>query len=348
MKRLLPLIVLLSLGLLIGCGGDDEEPPTGGGTTIPSLQVVAATSAPSLTDPDDAGTWGGITPETLSVGAGSDYLPKGSVGKVSSIPTNILVQATTFGGNLYLRLQWVDPTLSAYPDYYAVTKVSPPVEFSHDQIAEEDQIYVMFSDGAGGYDGWNWKVLSTGGAGMGAGYTMTDATTVPVLDSAGSASISTVVTNPATFNQPTYFPADTSEFTGYKLLFDANILHRTDTVRLQIDPILNDTVPITPPLTGGWTVGQKIPGWLVQPGVADRPEAERGSRWDIKTVDKYDSLTNMYTVVLCRKLNTTYADDVDLSVLDSVKVKIAVLDNQDDFIAGGTARGFSEFLWLVF
>ena len=56
----------------------------------------------------------------------------------------------------------------------------------------------------------------------------------------------------------------------------------------------------------------------------------------------------MYSVVLRGSLNTGYVDDIDLSGVDSVMIKIGIWDNQYTFTAGGPDRGFSKMFWLIF
>jgi hypothetical protein len=98
--------------------------------------------------------------------------------------------------------------------------------------------------------------------------------------------------------------------------------------------------------TTGWVVDQKIQGWYIDGSASDKTEAQRGSRWDIGAYSAYTN--NTYSLVMVRKLNTGYNDDFDLSTLDSVKVQLGILNNQESFTTGSSNRGFSEEFWLIF
>jgi len=283
--------------------------------------------------------------------------------EAADVPPDIYVQAIKKANDLYLRLQWSDPTFDAYPDHFEVETIYtggalPYVEFKSEflSVPYEDQIFVMF-DGLpkGGYDVWNWRVLTTGGAGLGKGYSYTDTLIGDILvedtlieDAIGTAGDSVAIENPAISQQPTYAHMDTSKFDGYILYVDSAV-HREEAIDSIWDSQTQDWMLIFFPNTTGWDIGQVVPGWLINSNFASMSDNERGSRWDIKAVSVYDNDPAQYRVVLCRKLNTGFSvdEDIDLSAVDSVKVKIGIYDNQEDFKTGSPRRGFSDDFWII-
>ncbi len=355
MKKLIPFSVVLLLGLWIGCGDDEpigpEEPTV--------VRVIANTtvSAPTLSSADEQ-VW--ATVDSFRVEVAQANNPKLRPPEAASVPPlDIYVQAIKKADNLYLRLRWSDSTFDAYPAHYFCTKAISPIEFSHEPLppAYEDQIFVMFDRAPEeGYDVWNWRVLTTGAGGLGRGYTYSD--DILVEDAVGTASDSTVAdSNPPYFKWPTYAHKDTSDF-DYYILYTTDTLKYTDTLYIDIDTVIIgedppdtifDTTAITFPLTTGWELDQKVPGWLIDSSFASRTDEERGSRWDIKAVSIYDDDAAQYRVVLCRKLNTDFSvnEDIDLSAMDSVKVKIGIYDNQEEFGQPSNRRGFSDDFWII-
>jgi len=65
-------------------------------------------------------------------------------------------------------------------------------------------------------------------------------------------------------------------------------------------------------------------------------------------VSDYDSGLGEYTLVLYRKLHTDYSEDINLSTMDSVKVQLGILNNQELFTTGSNNRNFSEEFWVIF
>jgi len=356
MKKLIPIFAVLLLGLWIGCG-DDES--TNGPEEPTAVRVIADTTvnAPTLSSADEQ-VWAGVNSFRVEVLQKNN--PKLRPPEAAAIPPDIYVQAIKKAGNLYLRLQWIDSTFDAYPDHFFVDDITDQIEFDQDtELAQEDQIYVMFDSlPEGGYDVWAWRVLTTGGGGLGKGYTYQDTMTAPTTDAAGTASDSGTVKNIRVFNLPTYAHKDTSEFgseLGHYILYTTDSLKYTDTLYINVDIVIFgdppdtifDTTAITFPLTIGWELYQKVPGWLIDSSFASRTDEERGSRWDIKAVSVYDDVALEYRVVLCRKLNTTFTDDIDLSAMDSVKVKTGIYDNQEEFGQPSNRRGFSNDFWII-
>lgn len=359
MKKLIPILAVLLLGLWIGCGDDEsangpEEPTV--------VRVIANTtvSAPTLSSADEQ-VWAGV--DSFRVEVSQANSPKLRPPEAAAVPPDIYVQAINKAGNLYLRLQWSDTSFNAYPDHFEVETIYtggalPYVEFTNEfaPVPYEDQIFVMF-DGLpkGGFDVWNWRVLTTGGAGLGKGYSYTDTLINDTLiedtlieDAVGIAGGSVAVENPAVSQQPTYAHMDTSEFHGYILYVDSAV-HREEAIDSIWDSQTQDWTLIFFPNTTDWDTGQVVPGWLINSSFASLSDDERGSRWDIKAVSIYDDDAVQYRVVLCRKLNTGFSvdEDIDLSAMDSVKVKVGIYDNQENFKTGSPSRGFSDNFWII-
>ncbi|MCK4856336.1 MAG: hypothetical protein KAT58_00035 [candidate division Zixibacteria bacterium] len=355
MKKLIPILAVLLLGLWIGCGDDELNGPD----EPTAVRVIANTtvSAPTLSSADEQ-VWVGV--DSFRVEVSQANSPKLRPPEAAAVPPDIYVQAIKKADNLYLRLQWSDLTFDAYPDHFFVVDNIGQIEFGQDTIlAQEDQIYVMFDSlPEGGYDVWAWRVLTTGGGKLGKGYTYNNATLTP--DAAGTASDSETVKNIRVFHLPTYAHKDTSDFgseLGHYILYTTDSLKYTDTLYINIDTVIFgdppdttiDTTAITFPLTTGWELDQKVPGWLIDSSFASRTDEVRGSRWDIKAVSIYDDDAAQYRVVLCRELNTGFSvdEDIDLSAMDSVKVKIGIYDNQDKFEEASSRRGFSDDFWII-
>ena len=95
-------------------------------------------------------------------------------------------------------------------------------------------------------------------------------------------------------------------------------------------------------------MGHIVPGFYIDTLVGNRVHPDSAlnqSRWDIFTVSSFDDLNEKITVVLKRKLNTTYSEDWVLA--DSVQFRIGLFDNQDKFTLGGSRRGYTDLLWLI-
>ncbi len=319
------------------------------GQPLSTVRVIADTTVnqPPAMDTADEQVWAGVDSFLVEMQSG---IPKLMPPEASGIPINVYVQAINKAGKLYVRLQWTDITFDAYPEAFEVSDTTPPIEFSQEAgILDEDQVYVMFADAiAGGYDVWNWRVLTTGAGGLAKGYTFQDAATELTADALGSVTDSVTVKNPPHGLQPTYAHRDTSGFDYY-------ILYTTDTVSW--DSILFATVDTVTGIidstvyffwnTTGWSMGQRIPGWLIDSSFASLSDAQRGSRWDIRAVSVYDDVASRYRVVLCRQLSTGYSDDIALADMDSVKVKVGIYDDQEDFRTGSSNRGYSDDFWII-
>lgn len=331
MKKLLAVLALSVTFIFAGCGGDDDD-GGGGGTTTPTLTANKTVGSPSLTNVNDS-KWNSVTSTAFEISGLN--APKLGVPKSASVSDSVWVQAIISNDSLFVRVYWDDDSHNIWRDYYNITDTNKPMSFTHyEAIENEDQLMLMF-DGApgGGWDCWNWRSLTTNEAGLGEGYRY-DGT---LTRDAGQVTASN--TNPGLLGtaQPTYVHEDTASFTGYLLPLSAVKNYTEDTT------IYGNYIN----QTDGWTVGQRIPGWIIDTEAKDRPENERNSRLDIAAAGTYSEVTNRYLVVMARKLNTGYADDADLSAVTSVKFKVAILNNQSLFTLGSTSRGFTKDINLT-
>lgn len=324
MKKLIPFLLIFSMVLWTGCG--DDEDPVGPGDTTPSVRANTTAAGPNFSSVDEA-VWATVATTALDISTAN--APKPAVGKIAAVSDSIYVQAIRTDDSLFLRLRYSDPTFSVWKDHYATISSTPPINFVHNDLGyDEDQVYVMFDDGNDGWDVWNWRVLTTGEGGLAEGMTYTGG--VLATD---EGTITVAITNPGLGGspQPTYVHVDTSDFHGYVLVRDLDSL-----TELYVN-------------TTGWTVGQMVPGWIIDRFLKNDEDqsVRRKSRFDIRAVSDYDEGAEEYVVVLGRALATGYDDDLDMSELTSVRTMIGQFDNQDVFSVGGTGRGFTVEFNLI-
>ncbi len=320
MKYIVAVLMLAAVAIIAGCGGNSStNPPT---TSLPVVTANTTAGSPSVTDANST-VWSGVASTTMNVS--STISPKIVAGKSSNVSATVAVQAIVSNDSLFIRLRFADATHSIWRDYYEVSSDSPFVSFtSYEDLENEDQVFLMFDGGSTfGWDVWNWRALTTDAEGVGGlaeGMKYLNGT---LTSDVGSAAVATHNNGIAGTPQPTYVSSDTTEFNGTILRSDS----------------ITSVYPLT-----GWTIGQKVPGWIIDPQMKESGslhETQRASRFDIRAASAYDSNTDMYTVVMASKLNTGYADDIDLSTKTSITAKIGIFDNQIDFATGGSGRGFT-------
>jgi hypothetical protein len=325
-------MLLLAALLIFGCGSDKPTQPD-----TPKAQrivVTAAVSAPSLSSINGA-AWDAVT--ATAVDLSSSLAPTPAQAGVTAISDSIYVKAVTYNSDLYLRLTWTDNSHSVWRgafvvrDTGAVLGNDTATYFNgSDSIGrQEDQLWVLFAGLAGGdLDGINWRALTTDSTFLAEGINLHRATTSDPWEQVTDAG--TIETSRHNYNllnheYPAYIHKDTSAYHGFTLFENDGLVPHDLFMR-------------------GWDIGQEVPWFILDSTKWHLSAAERGSRWDTRTISTYSG--GQYTVVLSRPLNTGYADDVALT--DSVKAKIGVFDNQMDINTGGTGRGFSKEFWLVF
>ncbi|MFH2050204.1 MAG: ethylbenzene dehydrogenase-related protein [bacterium] len=336
MKRLIFVFAILSMGLIWGCGGDD-----GGGTTPvvvpPRIEVTTNTTGLDLVDPLDS-DWGTIDSVTVDVTQG---IPPAKINPslAASVTDEVKVKAAIRNDSLFMWFQWVDATNDIWPDNWNITSANP-LMFERSLFDHEDQMFALFYNTVDqDWDVWNWRVITTGTENFAEGMSWNSPDLT--VDANGTASTMKVAFDNKTggFQQPEFVHQDTCEFTDPILLLTDAISRNTWIFRT-----VDDSVHWYQ--TTGWQVDQKIQGLYIDGSASDKTEAQRGSRWDIGAYSAYSN--NTYSLVMVRKLNTGYTDDFDLSALDSVKVQVGILNNQESFTTGSSNRGFSEYFWLIF
>ena len=321
MKKLIPIAVILSFAVWSGCSSDDPA-PTEPPPPPPPVRVVANSTvgAPTLSSVDEA-VWDSVAEFTLDISTQNS--PKLPAPASSAVSDSVYVKAIVSGGELYLRVEFDDNDLNLLKNHYVLSPIGF-LNFTRDPTSHEDQLFVMFSGLPNGdLDVWNWRSLETAPAGLAEGKTLIN-DTILVTDS-GAQQVAWDNTQVGT--RPKWAHKDSSSFTG-------EILYKEDTSGF--DRYAGDT---------NWTVGHIIPGYYIDTIVRNTVQSFPESRWDIFTVSSFDDLNEKITVVLKRKLNTTYSEDLVLA--DSVQFRIGLFDDQDRFDLGGSRRGYTDLFWLI-
>lgn len=354
MKKLFPLLLILVMIVWIGCGDDGPTEPE----VIPDLRITVNTTAgdPGMISVNSA-VWNNV--DTVRVEIFKSGINSLLPAQISVVAASALVQTIVNNDDLYLRIQWDDTSFNAWRQHYYVSNdESPSVQMDRKDTTEqsEDQLIVLFENPdtlSTIWDVWNWRVLTTGAGGFAEGFNY-ESPDVLQRDSEGTKVVKIGWENPSVFGEPQYVHQDTSEFENYILYLDEKVARKDtlwinyDTTVINVADTIFDTIPTLWPTTKGWTLNQKVPGWMIDRDAKNLSEAELGSRWDIRAIDEFDDVNDIYTVVLKRKLNTGYADDFNMATADSIKTKIVIMNNLDELYEGNTWRGVSEILWLIF
>ena len=333
MKKLIVAAMALSTLFFVGCGGDDDDNGPPPDTTITVTADTTAAPATPLVYNDPV--WNSVQATTISI-AGGTPLPVGPTkspmgpSKALVVPASVNLQAIKRGGRLYLRFQWDDSDYSMQRDNWLLDEIenfnfSPRYGYIH-----EDQIFVMF-EGApgGGWDTWNWRVLTTGQVNLAEGMTYDSDT----LDSDDGGKVTALLNKVGTDNRrPIYIHEDKAGFTG-------DVLY------------LQETIPAHEGVGApGWTTEHTVPGWVIDSTIHQQLAVTPESRWDIEAVHVYDvgiGTPNRYTLVLARDLQGFPNDDLDMTEESRLKTRIGVFDDQMDITQTGTGRAFSADFWLA-
>lgn len=109
-------LAVISLVVISGCRGSDPKvvPPTPTPDPAPTadtktLSAIKATEAPTLDGKADESSWGSAPPIKLTL-ANAGALQGGTGGKFENGGTEVTMKATYDAENLYMLLQWKDPT----------------------------------------------------------------------------------------------------------------------------------------------------------------------------------------------------------------------------------------------
>ncbi len=316
MRKLVPFALVLFLALCLACG-DDNGTDNNGEPTVRSVSANTTVAAPPLISTDDA-VWNQVTPTALTVA-----MNIGPPAKGAGFADSLWFQAIKTDSMLYVRVVWNDTSNTLWRDYWSLWDI---VSFNWTQNLfgfDEDQLFVMF-EGApgGGWDTWNWRSLTTGQADRAEGMTYIGDTMR--LDSGAN---QIAWENASVGSRPMFIHKDLAAFDGW-------VLYKEDRYSSDNWPEDRDN----------WDSLMTVPGWYIDTAITTWMDVHPESRWDITAL--YTHSAGKYAVVMARPL-TSWWDDLDMSALDRVKMKIGVFENQVNFTTGGTGRAFTETFWLV-
>jgi hypothetical protein len=325
MKKVLALGLVLSLVLWAACGSDSTSSGGNGEKPVTRLVANTSTAAPTLSHPDEV-TWSNVKGVTVTL-ARSGAVGKG-VFKAAIAPATVDMKAIVKGDSiLYLRFEWVDDSLHLWRDVWTLNNVGS-FNFSRTFEFNEDGFYAMFTvDSSLGWDVWNWRSLTTNSGNLAEGFNFSGGQ----LDRDSGVQLLAV---------PNY---------DYVTQDESRPMWIHKTKAAFTDPILYKSDVDSAKYPGeGWTLGQKVPGYVIDLDVltllAETPE----SRWDIKTTFAYDHANHKMKLAMGRKLNTGFGDDLNMAPLDSVWLRVGVLDHQDSLTTNNSSQqGFSTPIWLI-
>ncbi len=336
MKKLIVAAMALSTLFFVGCGGDDDDGPPPDTTITVTADTMTAPATPLVYDDT---VWTSVATTSIPIST-SGSLPvspgKSPLGpsKALAAPSSVDLQAIKKGGRLYLRFQWDDATLSMQRDNWRMID-SANFNFAHDTLYGEDQLWVSFEGTpSGGWDTWNWRVLTTGQLNLAEDGSVSSGDTT-WDDGANRAAFLNPIRNVMDSVRPRYVHIDEWQFTGDILL---------KSQRLDLDTAYNQVLASR----HNWNLEQTVPGWYIND---DDIDWDAESRWEIQAVYNYDPGTGnpgRYTLVLARDLSGS-TDDLDMSEVSRVKTRIGIFDDFDNLeeTGGSSQRAFSADFWLV-
>lgn len=332
MKTLMAILLLVPLCILIACNGDD------GGTgpepePDPTVTSVWASSAPSMTDPNDA-VWNSATETMIDLPNSSLSTSVPVAPSAAAAAADVIgVKSLLHGDRLYLRLSWHDDTRDTWKGAWQVTQVNPDgTAFNVTQwdtsVVNEDRLMVLFENEADdNWDVWQWRALTTGAVRLAEGASLSGAT---LTIDAGNIDYYDFNVDHGD-SKPTFLHEDSAEFVG-------SVMWVQDTIRwTSIDG------------GHGWTTDQYIPYYMFDTTTAwgSAYEAARGSRWDLQSIFTYEN--GGYVVVLSGPIASTANDDLAFTGLDKVTLRVGVADNEYFRMTGGSSdQAFSDDFVLDF
>nr|MBN2277497.1 hypothetical protein [candidate division Zixibacteria bacterium] len=320
-KPILPLYILLAL-LITGCSSDDNGTDGDGDEpTIVRLVVDSEATKPTLGNVNEA-VWFTIDSMKVEIGGSSTYGINPNLGK-----QDVTLRAIEASDTLYLWARWHDATANIWGGY--IVKSSLEHEWDSATYTYDDQFFVLLDAGGDGVetgkmDVWNWMSSRTA-----PGFLAQDESwngTVHTLDTV-QPNINPYRRNWSNLMQkPFWMHRDTLDYTG-------SVLYLEDTVEMNV--FLN------------WPAGYKLPGYAIDSTIHSSATRGESSRWDVVAISKYDSTgldasDYTWTVVFARAMNTGRGDDVSLTSLDSIEVRIEATHNGSDSHSG------SAPFWIIF
>ncbi|MCK4461343.1 MAG: hypothetical protein KAW46_06035 [candidate division Zixibacteria bacterium] len=330
MKKLIVAAMALSTMFFVGCGGDDDDNGNGDTTITVTADTTAAPASPLVYN--DA-VWTSVASTSIPIST-SGSLPvspgKSPLGpsKALAAPSSVDLQAIKKDGRMYLRFQWNDYSLSMQRDNWAISDLDN-YNFALDTSYGEDQLWISFEGlPSGGWDTWNWRVLTTGQVNRAEDGTVIDGDTT--WDEG---------TNPSAYPNSDNDPYRPVKIHGDEWQFTGDVLLQSETVAVMEGYAGRNN----------WTKGQTVPGWYIND--LNDWDSDNSSRWDVQAVYNYDpgiGGPGRYTVVLARDLSGG-AEDLDMSETGRVKARIGIFDDYDylESVGGDTKRKFSGDFWLA-
>lgn len=327
MKKISVVILIISLGLWLGCGGDDK--PTDNDDTVITITAATGTAAPARLSVDDT-VWNRIAPTTVPMAASrfssaGKIRPKTAQAVAASVDVQVLVASDT----LFLRLVWDDDTWDRWPGRFEVTSFDtlPPDTLAHftpdDLSHREDQVMVFLrGDGYAFWDVWNWRMTTTGAGYLAEGFILSG---VDLLSDNGGTPVAISNVHDTT-GQPKFMHLSGPDNQNYRL---------PQSMAVEWSPYLR------------WKMGDLLAGWVINDTLwQSQIASSRGSRFDIGSYSRHSS--GEYVVVLHRALLTGSEDDIDLTGPVTLAARIGITNNADFSMGTGDSRqGFSSTFELV-
>ena len=333
MRTIIGLLLMSSLLVWAGCGGDD-----GNGTDpVVTETVVTAVTASSMTDVTSS-VWSQATAKTIGISSGTLAPKSRPTSAAQSVASQISMQALVNNDTLYMRLIWSDASFDCWPRVWVVDSMAGSLpEFEHVNPAGEDlqdQMLIMFRGLPNSvWDVWHWKVQSTAVEGERGG-TITGFAEgrrlngTQLITDAGSLNLEKENNEYGTFNRPTFLHEDSMAFTGFILpLAEADSLSEAD-------------FP-----WNGWSLDDTIAGYLTDQSLASQSAANLNSRWDVRGAWRHAS--GQYTLVLKGPLDSGYDDDLEMTDGMKVPMKIILTNNsRPSFATGSADQGITALFYL--
>ncbi|MBD3332186.1 hypothetical protein GF356_05005 [candidate division GN15 bacterium] len=308
-------LAIFAMFSILACSSSDDggDGPTGPGEAQQEIQAYVTTSSPATDNVDDP-LWDSVAVDTVPLRRSGAI-----IASIAALPQEFELQAIRTSDKLFLRCRWADPQINVKISPWRVITGDGTATLIRDESEfdfGEDQLLVMF-DGApdGGWDAWRWMAYRTGTVGLAEGLTYRDGSFIK--DGGGS---HVYHDNPLNSGRPLYLSEEGADFTG-------------DTLYLS-----EATTDWSGHTTSGWSLGQTIPGYVIDSSTARQMKSDPESRWDIQAA--WDYSNGHHTVVLSRELNTGFfaAQDLDMAGLDSVSVRIGMLDDLPDLIPNNSSQ----------
>lgn len=328
MKKILCTLLLLPIVLLFACSSDDDE-STNPTITTPRLVAATGTKPNSAGSPNDA-AWTPVNGLNITLNASGSLAKPYATTMSASAATTINVKALVADDTLFMRFEWADDSQHVWRDAWTLSNLSG-YNFTQNMVGfNEDQLFVMFTAVDSNWaDVWNWRALTTEGGRLAEGYNYANGQLA--RDAGGQKLADENITRPIyDEHRPRWVHQTQSAFTGFFLY-----LSETDSTN---GLVFDDN----------WQVGMTVPGYVIDDAVPGRVFNTPESRWDTWTAAFYDADADKYQLALAHGMNNGFADDLDFTALDSVKIKIVVQDNRDELSATNSSQqSSSNDFWLI-